>query len=306
MPAARSTLDRIAHLRVDRARANPAPHKPLLLLVVLELAETGELPDHLLPLSPELAFRFCMFWTIVQHRRPQKPDVRFPFFHMASEGLWMPVDGAGQPAVDHRFARAALLDPEFVQFARDAALREQARRILIAKYFEPAERIALYTLLGMRIPKDEEIAADASFEATDSAKVKGRDTRFRLDVVAAYSYTCALTGLRLTTITAGSIVDAAHIHQFSDSRNDDPRNGMALCKNAHWLFDAGLWSLDDGYRVLVLRERFDEQAPDQKPLASYEGQRIRLPSDERIWPDARHLAWHRKKHAFKPRVDPDV
>jgi putative restriction endonuclease len=142
------------------------------------------------------------------------------------------------------------------------------------------------------------IAADASFEARDKAELSGRDMRFRLDVVAAYNYTCALTGLRLTTITTGSIVDAAHIHQFSDSRNDDPRNGMALCKNAHWLFDAGLWTLDDDYRVLVANERFVEESPNQKPLIDYQGERLRLPSDQRIWPDAKHLAWHRKKHKF--------
>jgi putative restriction endonuclease len=294
----RSILDRIARLRVDRARANPAPHKPLLLLVVLELAEKGELPDRRLPLTPELAFRFATYSTIVAHRRSQKPDVRFPFFHMKSDGFWQPVDAAAQPAIDYPFARAAQLSAEFVAFARDPVLREQARRILIAKYFEPAERIALYILVGMPVPNEDEIAADASFEPTDAAKGKGRDMRFRLDVVAAYNYTCALTGLRLTTITTGSIVDAAHIHQFSDSRNDDPRNGMALCKNAHWLFDAGLWTLDDDYRVLVANERFVEESPNQKPLSGYQGEKLRLPCDQRIWPDAKHLAWHRKKHKF--------
>ena len=60
----------------------------------------------------------------------------------------------------------------------------------------------------------------------------------------AYSY-------RLVTIDSGSIVEAAHIHQFADSRNNHPRNGIALCKNAHWMFDEGLWSLDDDYRVLI-------------------------------------------------------
>ena len=298
MPPARSIVDRIARLRIDRARANPAPHKPLLLLVVLELAEKGELPDCLLPLTPELAFRFCGFWSIVAHRRSQKPDVRFPFFHMKSEGFWQPVDTAAQPAIDYPVAHAALLSAEFVEFARDPLLRERARRILIAKYFEPAERIALYTLVGMPVPNEDEIVADAGFEPTDSARGKGRDMRFRLDVVAAYNYTCVLTGLRLTTITAGSIVDAAHIHQFSDSRNDDPRNGLALCKNAHWLFDAGLWSLDDDYRVLVANERFAEESPNQKPLSGYQGERLRLPNNQRIWPDAKHLAWHRKKHSF--------
>ena len=64
----------------------------------------------------------------------------------------------------------------------------------------------------------------------------------------------ALTGYRVTTISGGAIVDAAHIHQFSDSRNNDPRNGIAALGQeslTHWLFDAGLWTLDDDYRVLV-------------------------------------------------------
>jgi putative restriction endonuclease len=68
---------------------------------------------------------------------------------------------------------------------------------------------------------------------------------------------------------------------------------MALCKNAHWLFDNGLWSLDDDYRVLVATDHFHEDAPDQKPLTDYTGQRIRLPGNELIWPDRKHLAWHR-------------
>ena len=54
-----------------------------------------------------------------------------------------------------------------------------------------------------------------------------REARFRIAIVAAYNYTCALTGYRLTTITAGSIVDAAHIHQFANSQNNDPQNDHA-------------------------------------------------------------------------------
>jgi phage regulator Rha-like protein len=77
--------------------------------------------------------------------------------------------------------------------------------------FEPAERVALYTLLGMPVPSDDQIAADANYVAEGDPRRKGRDVRFRIEVVAAYNYTCALTGLRLTTISAGAIVDAAHI-----------------------------------------------------------------------------------------------
>lgn len=58
-------LDRLTHLRVDAARGNPAPHKPLLLLVLLDLAEAGQLPARTLALTPDLAFRFFAYFKIV-------------------------------------------------------------------------------------------------------------------------------------------------------------------------------------------------------------------------------------------------
>ena len=36
---------------------------------------------------------------------------------------------------------------------------------------------------------------------------------------------------------ARSSVDAAHIESWATSENDDIQNGLALCKNAHWMFD---------------------------------------------------------------------
>ena len=95
-------------------------------------------------------------------------------------------------------------------------------------------------------------------------------------------------------MTAGSIADAAHIHQFASSRNNDPRNGLALCKNAHWLFDNGLWTLTDDYRVIVAAGRLSEDSPDQKALAQYHGQKIRLPADPKYWPSPIHIGWYRK------------
>jgi len=117
--------------------------------------------------------------------------------------------------------------------------------------------------------------------------------------VPAYNYTCALTWYRLVTVDSGSIVDAAHIHQFADSRNNHPRNGIALCKNAHWMFDEGLWSLDNGYRVLVATRRFYESGAEALLLSLKANTRILLPADPNYWPDKTHLAWHRKHHGFE-------
>ena len=54
----------------------------------------------LLPLTPELAFRFCTYWGIVAHRRRQAPDVRYPFYHLKSDGCWAPLDENGKPVDD--------------------------------------------------------------------------------------------------------------------------------------------------------------------------------------------------------------
>jgi len=291
-------LAKIAKLKVDRASGDPAPHKPLLLLVVLDIAAHGRLPAKVLPLTPELAFQFCTYWTVVAHRRKQRPDVRLPFHHLQNDGFWSCVAEDGNFTVDFRATRYAVLNLEFAAIANDSTFRDQARRLLIAKYFRPQERIALATLVGIPVPSVDDVSQIRESVEPDAARKQGRDARFRLNVVAAYGYACALTGYRLTTISGATIVDAAHIHQFANSRNNDVGNGIALCKNAHWLFDNGLWTLSDDYRVLVAVDNFSEDCADQKALGAYNGQRIRLPSDKTLWPNQIKIAWHRE-HKFR-------
>jgi putative restriction endonuclease len=61
------------------------------------------------------------------------------------------------------------------------------------------------------------------------------------------------------------------------------------------MFDQGLWSLDDDYRVLVADTAFDEATREQKSLRDFRGEKITLPSQPNLWPDLRHLAWHREQ-----------
>ncbi len=287
----------ISNLRVDR-KGSIAPHKPLLLLVLAELAEQGKLKNKILPLTGELVFRFLAYWTVVAERRTQRPNIHLPFYHMRSDGCWTPLDENGRPTLERRRAVAAEMDETFLACVNDPDFRLQMRRMLIAKYFvDFAERTALYQLVGLAVPPDAVIKEDARLY--EAARERGREARFRLTVIPAYNYTCALTRYRLVTIESGSIVEAAHIHQFANSRNNHPRNGIALCKNAHWMFDEGLWSLDDNYRVLVDPKRFDESGLDALLLAPKAMTQILLPVDRHYWPDKAHLAWHRKHHGFE-------
>lgn len=285
-------LKKLTDLRPARGNA---PHKPLLLLVFLEMVEKGEYVGGDFRPTAELAYRFDTFFEVVRHRRSARPDVRMPFHHLGTQRFWSPRTVTGELSKHRSVTEFVIPDAEFVEACRDPEFRRHARYILIATYFEPAERNALYNLVGIPIPSGDDVTRDAFFETLHDAENAARSARFRLDIVSAYSYTCALTGYRVTTISSGAIVDAAHIHQFADLRNNDPNNGIALCKNAHWLFDAGLWSIDDNYSVIVAREAFSESSPNQKPLKEMNGQRLLLPRDEAIWPSKIHLAWHRSR-----------
>lgn len=282
----------LGRLRIDR-KGNPAPHKPLLLLTVIEMVEKGVLKEPLLPYSGELSFRFLALWPIVAARRTQPPEIWMPFFHLKSSGIWMPLDDSGNPTDERRRVAFAKINPDFFTCLLDPDVRQRLRVLLIDQYFsDPSERTALaefaeVRLEGAKALKDEVLRYENAHRIV-------REARFRLAVVPAYDYTCALTGYKLVTADAGSIVDAAHIHQFSQSRNNDLRNGIALSKNAHWAFDEGLWSLTDDYRVILAASRFRETGPLPFLLTSFLGKRIHLPKNRDIWPDHRHLDWHRR------------
>ncbi len=81
-----------------------------------------------------------------------------------------------------------------------------------------------------------------------------RDQGFRRAIVSLYQHRCALCGLRMLTPEGHTVVDAAHIHPWSESTNDHPTNGLALCRLCHWGFDEGLMSVGRKYEVLISRQ----------------------------------------------------
>ena len=120
-----------------------------------------------------------------------------------------------------------------------------------------------------------------------------------MQVVSGYKFTCALTGLCCVTADGGAIVDAAHIEPWADSGNDDLRNGLALCKNAHWMFDEGLWSVRADGRVMLAPQRFTENGPEGLRLAPYAGRLLQFADGVTLRPGLECFARHRGFHGFR-------
>jgi putative restriction endonuclease len=261
MPARNQWLTCMANLNVNRSQGDPAPHKPLLLLSVLTRLDEGEALPESLTLTPELAFRFQTLWSVVAHRHTQRPDIRLPFHHLQSDGVWSALAADGTPSPHSRATRIARIEPAFAEFVADANNREDVKRVLIQTYFTPAEQVALCELVGLPAEAVAPLAGGGNPAEFEKVLRRGREARFRL----------------------------------LDSRNNDPRNGLALCKNAHWMFDQGLWTVAENLEVEVAQEEFDESGPEGLLLLPYRGQRLHLPRDSATWPDPAHLDWHRRK-----------
>lgn len=277
-----------------------APHKPLLLLCLLDMAESGELPARTFTRSPGLVLRFRSYSSLVTDRWPTRIDVRLPFFHLHTQGFWEALDPEMRRAGSPDTCVVCELHSEFFDLLADAGFRLKARVVLIAKYFGPTEQIALMESLGIESSSHSaQSGSQIVKEAAEAAKRKGRCARFSVRVCSEYRYTCALTGYQCFTGDGAAIVDAAHIEQWAMTRNDDPANGLALCKNAHWMFDNGLWSADGNLRILVNARTFKENGPESIRLSSFHGRQLQFDPSSKLRPAHECLRRHRLRYGFR-------
>jgi len=116
-----------------------------------------------------------------------------------------------------------------------------------------------------------------------------RDRAFKFAVRAAYDNRCALTGLRLINGGGRPEVEAAHIRPVAADGPDTVRNGLALSGTVHWMFDRGLISIGDDYKILVAKDR----VPDNALRLLNESRIANLPKDVTLYPNAHYLKFHR-------------
>jgi putative restriction endonuclease len=118
-----------------------------------------------------------------------------------------------------------------------------------------------------------------------------RERSFMHNVRAAYANRCAITGLRLINGGGRPEVQAAHIQPVASKGPDSVRNGLALFGTVHWMFDRGLISIGDDYKILVAKDH----VPDDAVRLLNQSGTINLPKDLTLHPNAYFLKFHRDK-----------
>jgi len=76
------------NLRVDSSHAkqlgSKAPHKPILLLSVIDNIENGEISTNKVFITPELVSRFRTNWACLV-QEDYRPEITLPFYHLKNE-----------------------------------------------------------------------------------------------------------------------------------------------------------------------------------------------------------------------------
>jgi putative restriction endonuclease len=322
-----SYLESLAKLRSDSSKGrwpattyHRAPHKPLLLLAVMDLIAEGTVSANLIEVTPELGELFTLYWSRVMPP-DQRSNLALPFFHLKSDGFWhlkpqpgkqSTVEGISQIRSINQLRElmiGAKLDEELYQLLQDERSREQLRALIIETYFASALRPGLMEqgIINLEAYSDSENLLEqarkqknaASLLAGQVVRPAARDQGFGRAVVTAYDHRCAVCGLRMMTADGHTVVDAAHIKPWRISFNDSPRNGMALCKLCHWTFDEGIITVKAKYTVLMSPQiAANRNLPGH--VVTLNSRRIICPEEQLLWPDLEALSWH-KQNVFRHR-----
>jgi putative restriction endonuclease len=318
-------LENFSRLRTDRtggwtaATQNQAPHKPILLLAVLDLFAQGRITANLIEITPELGELFAGYWSKVMPPE-RRGNLALPFFHLRSSGFWHLLPQPGQEAtleavrqVDTlrqlgKLTLGARLDDDLFQLLQSAEPRNALRTTLIQTYFAPEYHPTLLDLgeinlqafvYSQHLIEQARKQVKETPDEGDAYRPAVRDQGFRRAVVRIYDHRCAFCGVRMLTSEGHTAVDAAHIVPWSRSQEivnftvDDPHNGMALCGLCHWTFDQGLLGISEKYLVLLSGElRITQNVPGH--LLTLESRPIIGPAEPVLWPHVEALDWHRQ------------
>ena len=298
-------LDRLYNLRRDKSGSHERPHKPALLLSIIDLLDHGVITRNEVPLSDELVATFKRYFAVVRKHNDQ-PTIQNPFFHLCGDKFWrlVPATGerqiyqegsvSGAPSVAELRRRVAYgkFDDGMWRLLSEPVARHQLREALIARYFpDDRDKLAAITAAGR---------ASEPANALQEEMPPGRDGAFRRTILEVYDYRCAACGMRVLLDQAVSLVEAAHLIPFNVSRNDKPTNGMALCPNHHWAMDrfliapgpdrqkrAGIWRVN--------KDRLDDRIEGQRDLVAIAGKSVIPPGEEKFYPALESLRW-REEH----------
>ena len=302
--------DKFRRLNVNARAGRTSLHKICMLLALMDLARSGGLTENRVLFAPQLLERYQRFFAAV--RTPSDPpNPYFPFFHLAGKLRWggpsfwhlQPLPGRETALAALSTARSlrditdniacATLDPELFALLQQPESLEALAETLSTHWLDRGlqDLRAVAARAGEISRYEHQLRQGPSLTAAEALPpAYVRDPAFRRVVIELYDYRCAASGERLLLPNGEAMVEAAHIHPFSEAGDDDPRNGLALTPDMHWAMDRHLIAPGPDLKWHVSRV-LDRRIPDFARLTSLHGQPLFLPRETRFAPKRESLEW---------------
>jgi putative restriction endonuclease len=301
-------------LRIDRSHGI-APHKPILLISLLQAFKNNLITDPRIYITPELVALFKNNWSLLV---TSNHDCRFalPYYYLTSDKFWKLIPKPGfenilvLKAVMRSFSNlnaavdCAVIDEDLFLLMEEKNNNNILQQFLLDEYFpetknnfsnsQDGEQQIFYDIESKILHEDgvqyrKEIVRLMQEENEEEIFIRGNI--FKREIPKIYNNTCCISGMKIDATINISMVDACHIVPFSESYNDTITNGIALCPNLHRAFDRGLISIDSDYRVVV-SNTFKERNSSYS-IHLFMGREILLPVMKDYFPLKENLGWHR-------------
>ena len=247
-------IERINHLTMWKRGDQRAPHKPLLLLLMLGRVSQGS--------AGQLGYRevkselVALLKRFGPHREVHHPEA--PFGRLVNDGIWEVRDGDQiRKSVNGNFldsdlyahnALGGFLEHVYDLLRDDRSLLYRAVDTILYNEFPESYHAEIMEAVGL------------SGDRVTTTRLK-RDSAFRLSVLDAYQFRCAVCcydvrleqpdepGEPMERRMLG--LEAAHILWHARKGPDKVCNGLALCSTHHYALDRGGIGIDDDMKLMV-------------------------------------------------------
>lgn len=265
-----------------------APHKPLMLLLLLARAYRNESQQVTFDeLSKPLEQLLCEFGPPRQVYHPEQP-----FWYLQNDGFWIvddadqlpPREGSSNPTKNTLLKNNAtghVPDELWAALIEDQKLIYKLTQIVLDEYWPSTLHFSICQAVGL----------PESLPARTKSK---RDSRFRTEVMRAYEGRCAVCGYdgRLSNMPLG--LEAAHIRWHAYDGPDEVSNGLALCSYHHVAFDSGAIGVSADNRIQVSVDVTGSNMVEEW-LLQFMDRSLRKPIRSLPTPRDEHIVWHRRE-----------
>lgn len=296
-----------------------APHKPILLLAIIQQIDKGNISSNRIFITPELLSSFNNFWNLLVDTK-HIANFALPFFHMRSEPFWYLVT---QPSMKLKITNSKSIKSfkslketiAFAEIDKDLflILSEPVNRLffvenLLNNYFpntksnfslnntNAEEKKIEYQILNEEKREYQNNLIELRATLDDDKfeeELFIRGGLFKKTIPKIYNYSCCISEMKIESSTNAQMIDACHIVPFSISNDDTIPNGISLSPNLHRAFDRGLITINKDYIVRVSQAITENNSVFS--LSQFNGKKITLPEKLSWFPSVESLQWHNKE-----------